>query len=179
MTRLLLVAALLGSVLAAPAYAVGDEDTTPEPTETTTQCEEGQVWDPEMEACVLIEKNGLNDDQIYNAARELAYFDRPLDAIELLSTAAQQNTPRIQNYLGFAHRQAGDMNAALAHYSKALELAPDYHLARAYMGMGFVSLGLNDLARAQLIEIETRGGRDTYAYAALDAAITGKAVRTY
>lgn len=166
--------------LATPAFAVGtDDNKPPEPTETTAKCEEGFVWDEKQQLCVEIKDSRLNDDAIFENARELAYFGQPDNAILLLEMAANPSDPRILNYLGFSHRKAGRMALAMDYYERALAADPDYAMARSYMGMGYVSMGRYDLAKAQLGEIRARGGQGGYPYWALKNAITTGALSAY
>lgn len=175
-----LIFALIACLPAAQALAVGSDDPTPpKPTETTTVCEEGFVWNDETKLCEQIEESRLGDDALFDAARELAYFDRPEDAIAVLARMADQDAPRVLNYLGFSHRKAGRMVEAFGYYQAAIAADPDYLLARSYMGQGYVSIGRPDLARAQLAEIAARGGAATYAHAALADALAAPARLTY
>lgn len=172
--------ALIACLPATIAGAVGSDDATPpKPTETTTVCEEGQVWNPETEVCDPIKDSRLGDDALYDAARELAYFARPDDAIAVLAMMDDQAAPRVLNYMGFAHRKAGRMAEAFRFYSAAIAADPDYALARSYMGMGYVSIGRRDLAQVQLAEIAARAGRESYAYMALAQALDAPTKFTY
>jgi predicted Zn-dependent protease len=82
----------------------------------------------------------------------------------------------VQNYLGFAHRKAGRIDAAMMHYQAALQLDPDYVLARSYMGQGLLNSGNVGAARAQLAQINMRAGTDNYPYRMLSDALAGKPV---
>ena len=74
--RILSTLALLAFPFA--AFAAGSDDTAPPtPTETTTQCKEGQVWDEKTKACVLPDDARLDDDTRFRAVRELAWAGRP------------------------------------------------------------------------------------------------------
>jgi tetratricopeptide (TPR) repeat protein len=70
-------------------------------------------------------------------------------AIKALSSAALRDTRNadIQNYLGYAHRNLGEMARAFAHYERALELNPRHRGAHEYAGEAALIAG--DLARAQ------------------------------
>jgi len=70
-------------------------------------------------------------------------------AIKSLSSAALRDTrnPDIQNYLGYAYRNAGQMELAFNHYGRALELNPRHRGAHEYVGEAF--LIVNDLAKAE------------------------------
>ncbi len=168
-----LLFALPFALFATQVLAVGsDDETPPTPTETTTTCEEGQIYDAEKKECVASDIQSLNDDARYEAVRELAYagaFDR---ALKVMDTARNQDDPRFLNYRGFIARQNGQTDAAMAFYKAALDADPDYLLARSYMGMGFVTLGNKPAAKAQLTEISARGGKGTWAYISLKKAIS-------
>ena len=64
-------------------------------------------------------------------------------AIRALSSAALRDTRNadIQNYLGFAHRQRGDIDAAFVHYDRALHLDPRHRGAHAYLGEAYLMQG--------------------------------------
>ena len=155
----------------------GGDDAAPKATETTLKCKKTEVYDKKLKKCVVLKKSGMNDvmddDGLYDTARELAYFDRPEDAITLLKQIADQNQPRVQNYLGFANRKAGRMEDAMMYYNVALSMDPDYVLARSYMGQGLLEQGDFGGAYAQLREIKERAGTNNRSYEMLASAITG------
>lgn len=70
-------------------------------------------------------------------------------AIKALSSVALRDTRNadIQNYLGYAHRNLGDLPRAFAHYERALELNPRHRGAHEYAGEAALLAG--DLPRAQ------------------------------
>lgn len=161
--------------LSAAAFAAGSDDTEPPvKSETTETCTNGQIWDEKTQACVTPQQGAMSDDALYKAARELAYDGQYENALKVLAVAENQNDPRILNYKGFAHRKSGRMEEGMAYYQAALAIDPDYILARSYMGQALVAEGDFLAARDQLIEIEARGGRDTWAYAALEQALLGQ-----
>ena len=53
----------------------------------------------------------------------------------------------LQNYLGFAHRNLGQLASAFEHYRRALELNPRHRGAHEYMGEAYLMVG--DLAKAE------------------------------
>ncbi len=166
------IALLLSTALAGPAFAVGDEDETPpKPTETTTECADGLVYDPKTETCLEPQNDAFNDDDRYRAVREFAYAGRYDDALRVLATADNPHDPRMLNYTGFVHRKLGRMDEAMAYYRAALEIDPDYSLARSYMGQGLVATGRIDEARLQLLEISARGGEGGWPYLSLSHAL--------
>lgn len=70
-------------------------------------------------------------------------------AIRLFSSAAGRAPANadIQNYLGYAHRNAGKLDAAFKHYRRALELDPRHRGAHEYIGEAY--LMRKDLAGAE------------------------------
>jgi Flp pilus assembly protein TadD len=70
-------------------------------------------------------------------------------AIKPLLSAALRDTrnPDIQNYLGFAYRNAGNLDAAFRHYEKALALSPRHRGAHEYVGEAYLMAG--NLAKAE------------------------------
>ena len=70
-------------------------------------------------------------------------------AIRLLSSAALRDTrnPDIQNYLGYAYRNSGELDRAFKHYSRALELNPRHRGAHEYLGEAY--LMVKNVAKAE------------------------------
>jgi Flp pilus assembly protein TadD len=70
-------------------------------------------------------------------------------AITALSAAALRDTRNadIQNYLGYAYRNAGQLDAAFRHYQRALTLSPRHRGAHEYVGEAYLIVG--NLAKAE------------------------------
>ena len=51
---------------------------------------------------------------------------------------AQNTDERILTYIGFATRKLGRTDEAMGFYNRALTMNPNYSVARAYMGEGFL-----------------------------------------
>jgi len=70
-------------------------------------------------------------------------------AVPLLSKAAQAEPKNadIQNWLGFAQRKLGNMDAAFSAYAEALKLNPRHKHAHEYIGEAY--LMTNNLAKAE------------------------------
>ncbi len=169
MRRTALAFAVVAPVL---AYAAGSEDPTPpQPTKTTTECTDGLVWDAQAGACVAPQESSLDDDGLYDAAREFAYAGQFEHALNVLTAMSDPTEDRVLTYLGFAHRQSGDAALGMRYYEQAIAQNPDNLLARSYMGQAFVKLGVMDEARVQLAEIRARGGARTWPELALERAI--------
>mgnify|MGYP003638080733 CR=1 FL=1 len=160
----LLAAALtLPLSLSAPVYAAGSgNETAPKPTETSEDCKGVRVWDEEKQRCVKPKESRLDDDQLYQAVRELAYAGRYEDAQGVLDAMSDQSDDRVLTYRGFTARKLGQ---------QALDANPDNLLARSYMGQGLVAQGDRVAALTQLREINARGGADTWAATSLRTAI--------
>ena len=168
MRRLLLTALL---TLPAAGYAAGMDSTPPTQTNTTAQCQNGQVWSEQDKACVDAQESRLDDDTLYGAVREFAYAGMYDEARGALAAMSDPTDDRVLTYMGFVHRKQGDVDLGNAYYRQAIARNPDNYLARSYMGQGFVETGEIAAARAQLTEIRTRGGRGTWAEISLRMAI--------
>jgi Flp pilus assembly protein TadD len=70
-------------------------------------------------------------------------------AIRLLSSAALRDTrnAEIQNYLGYAYRNEGELSAAFKHYGRALQLNPRHRGAHEYLGEAY--LMVNNVPKAE------------------------------
>ena len=81
------------------AYAAGSDDTEPPvPTETTTECEKGKVFDDKTKECVVPTDARLDDDMRFRAVRELAWAGRPLEALSVLDAMTEGETARVLTY---------------------------------------------------------------------------------
>jgi Flp pilus assembly protein TadD len=70
-------------------------------------------------------------------------------AIRSLSSAALRDTRNadIENYLGYAYRQSGQLPVAFTHYERALQLNPRHRGAHEYIGEAY--LMANNLPKAE------------------------------
>jgi Flp pilus assembly protein TadD len=102
-------------------------------------CAEGTEDDPAA--------SGLDPD--YAAGKKAIEAKEWQTAIKSLSSAALRDTRNadIQNYLGYAHRNAGEMDLAFKHYQRALQLNPRHRGAHEYVGEAY--LMVNNLAKAE------------------------------
>jgi len=71
------------------------------------------------------------------------------EAITRFTRAAARDPDNadLQNYLGFAYRNAGQLDSAFTHYTRALELNPRHRGAHEYAGEAYLMIG--DLAKAE------------------------------
>lgn len=158
-----MLAAALAAVLPAVAIAAGGGN--------EVQCRKGLVFNPQSKKCekqaelrpderLLIDGVGLAKAGAYNAA-----------IATLWRIGNWRANPHALNYLGFAHRKAGRLDEAFTYYRLALAADPDFTLARAYLGEGYLAVGRPDLAEAELAEIAARAGADSAEYAELAGQI--------
>ena len=171
-------AVLLLATMPFAASAAGSDDTAPPtPTETTSECKEGEVWDEKTKLCTAPEDARLDDETRFKAVRELAYAGKPEEALRVLASMREGQTDRVLTYLGFANRKAGRLEDGLAFYAQALAANPDNIQARSYLGQAYVDMGETVLASAELGQIKTRGGKDSWAYVSLEQALlTGQTI---
>lgn len=167
-----IAAILLTTALPFAAFAAGSDSTTPpKPTETTTKCTKGKIYDAKTKKCKNPQDASLGDDARFGAVRELAYAGRYDDALATLTAMQEGESDRVLTYLGFITRKSGDMAGGMAYYARALEVNPDNILARSYMGQALVEQGDIAAATRQLEEIRRRGGVDTWAETSLASAV--------
>lgn len=171
-TRLSVLCLVLALPFGLPAFAAGSEDATPPaPTQTSEDCTKDQIWDEKTKTCVEAKDSRFDDNTRYRAVRELAWAGQPERALQVIATMTEGETDRVLTYLGFAHRKAGNVEAGLSFYDKALQKNPDNLLARSYLGQLYVEMVEIELASLQLTEIRSRNGIGTWAETALAHAI--------
>jgi hypothetical protein len=175
-----IAAVLILSCLPGAALAVGSDDTAPPtPTETTTECKDGQVWDEKTQACTAPTDARLDNDTRFDAVRELAWAGRPDQALRVLAAMTEGETDRVLTYRAFALRKGGDLEGGLAGYEAALQKNPGNILARSYFGQMLVEMNETDMARDQLVAIRAHGGQGTWAETALSRAIATGLTESY
>ena len=76
--------------------------------------------------------------------------------IRLLSSAALRDTrnAEIQNLLGYAYRNSGELSDAFKHYSRALQLNPRHRGAHEYVGEAYLMIGNLPKAEEHLAELK-------------------------
>jgi Flp pilus assembly protein TadD len=77
-------------------------------------------------------------------------------AIKSFSSAALRDTRNadIENYLGFAYRNSGDLDSAFRHYEKALTLSPRHRGAHEYVGEAYLMAGNLPKAEEHLAKLK-------------------------
>ncbi|MFM8746370.1 MAG: tetratricopeptide repeat protein [Aestuariivirga sp.] len=167
-------AMLFAGLLAAStaAYAAGggsDNDTSSSPA--NQKCKKGEVWNKTKKKCVKATSGVLTDEDLYQQGRALAKQGHYDWAIAVLAVAQNQQDPRVLNYTGYSHRKAGRLEIGITYYRKALEIDPNFNLAREYLGEGYIAAGRIDLAMAELAAIAKSCGTACAEYRDLSAAI--------
>lgn len=85
----------------------------------------------------------------YASAEQAIKSKNWTEAVDLLKRAAvaEPNNADVYNYLGYAERHRGNMDAAFKHYAKALALDPKHRGAHEYVGEAYLLVG--NLAKAE------------------------------
>ncbi|MCF6233304.1 MAG: hypothetical protein L3J36_09450 [Rhodobacteraceae bacterium] len=161
---------LILMILPGFAMAAGGA-TEPTTTKTSKECKGVKVWDKKTKTCVDPQDSSLDQDELLQAVRELAYAGRNDDAQGVLRQLHDQNDDLVLTYWGFTNRKLGNRALANTFYTRAITLNPDNILARSYMAQGFITEGRVEEAIAQWREIKARGGVGTWAEASLRQAI--------
>jgi Flp pilus assembly protein TadD len=88
-------------------------------------------------------------DPDYAAGKQAINAKEWSTAITSLNSAALRDTRNadIQNYLGYAYRNAGQLDLAFRHYHRALQLNPRHRGAHEYVGEAY--LIVHNLAKAE------------------------------
>lgn len=164
-TRILASAIVGSALLAAPAYAAGED------TSGAETCPKGQVWDKKAKKCVTEKSSLLNDKERTRYAYALAKEGRYEDAIAQLDLLENPNTAKALNYRGYATRKLGRTDEGISYYLQSVKLDPQYAKVREYLGEAYVIKGRIDLASAQLAAIESICGQKCEEYKDLSEAI--------
>lgn len=167
-----LLPALILAAFPAMAFAAGSDDSEPpKPTETTTECKDGQVFDDKLKKCVDPQSGWLDNDTRFGAVRELAWAGRYDDAMVVLAAMTEGDTDRVMTYRGFIQRKSGHVEDGIAAYEAALALNPANILTHSYYGQLLVEMNEIEAAKGHLQAIRDAGGSGTWAEIALDRAI--------
>ncbi len=147
------LALTIGAASFAPVFAMGDGSSTSTPAK---KCKKGEVV--KNGKCVKATSGILPDEDLYQQGRALAQAGEYDWALTVLAAVSNRNDPRVLNYIGYSHRKSGRLDEAFGFYNKAIEIDPNFVLAREYLGEGYVAAGRVDLAKLQLTEIANRCG---------------------
>ena len=126
MRNSLILAVMMASFLSPPGFAAGS-------------------YDPPPNA----------DERLKKAIKHIdrKKYDRAISELRKAADLRPKNAD-IQNYLGFAYRKSGKLEASGNHYTKALELDPDHKGALEYQGELFLMTGALEKARANLARLD-------------------------
>ncbi len=153
--------------LAAGGYG-GGSDTG---SGSTPVCKKGSVYDRKTQKCVKQSGANLSDDDLADYAYALAKAERYQEALEVLDTVKDQNSPEVLNYRGYATRKLGRLDEGIGYYLKSVAADPQYTQVREYLGEAYVQKGEIGLAKAQLQAIAGLCGTSCEEYRDLDSAI--------
>ena len=89
------------------------------------------------------------DDPGFEQGRAAIEAQNWAKAIDVLNKTADTypDSADTQNFLGYAYRKSGDLDAAFRHYQRALEIDPSHKHAHEYLGEAY--LMKNDLNAAE------------------------------
>ncbi|MDJ1159366.1 tetratricopeptide repeat protein [Chelatococcus sp. SYSU_G07232] len=99
------------------------------------------------------------------------------DGLRALAALDRDNSPDVQNYLGYANRKLGRMEEARRHYEAALAIDPDHRGALEYYGEWHVDMNRLDEARGYLRRLATVCGTTCQEYEDLAEAIAQRATQ--
>ena len=102
------------------------------------------------------DESSESQDPNWVAAKKAVEAQDWKQATQLLSKAAltDPNNADIQNWLGYAQRKQGNLNAAFAAYNQALKLNPNHKGAHEYIGEAYLMAGDVTKAEKHLAELQ-------------------------
>ncbi len=177
LTSSLALSAGSSSTPAAPDTAKPAAPAATDNSPLSAHCKKGEVVKTvtkngaATKTCVKVQGSLVPDDDLYHQGWVLAKAGEYDWAIEVLSSVQNPDNADVLNMLGYSNRKAGRLELGIAYYARALELKPDFTLAREYLGEGFVAAGKIDQAKVQLEEIRKRCGTSCEEYKDLSEAI--------
>jgi tetratricopeptide (TPR) repeat protein len=119
----------------------------------TTGLKIGRIDEVMAATDAMLEENPSNQDAIrirYNAALETGKEDLILDALVDLAAVDPETALNGLWMLAMASYDANDMERAKERFDKVLAVNPDHARAHYYLGLTYVSEGVNDKAKAHL-----------------------------
>ena len=108
------------------------------------------IWVPLLASANMgSDESSESQDPNWVAAKKAVEAQDWKQATQLLSKAAltDPNNADIQNWLGYAQRKQGNLNAAFTAYNQALKLNPNHKGAHEYIGEAYLMAG--DVAKAE------------------------------
>jgi tetratricopeptide (TPR) repeat protein len=160
-----------GGAGAGGAAGAGAGHSRPSGQTDLTTCNPGQVWDAKKHKCLQRHSGVLPDAELTEYAFALAKADRFQEALDVLDSLEDPNTPRALNYRGYATRKLGRTDEGISYYLKSVALDPQYPQVREYLGEAYVIEGKFDLAKDQLATIEKICGKECEYYSDLAKAL--------
>lgn len=148
-----LAGCLTAALLSGPALASGGGGGSSAPSKPN--CPKGQVYNSKTNTCASQQSSLTPDEDRTDYAYHLAKAGRYEEALALLDTLKEPNTPKALNYRGYATRKLGRTDEGISYYLKSVALDPNYAQVREYLGEAYVIKGELDLAREQLATIKT------------------------
>ena len=115
---------------------------------------------------------GTKSDEL-KQAEKLIKAEKWDDAVKVLTQAAEKEpkNPDVFNWLGYAERHRGNMDAAFGHYEKALQLDPKHRGAHEYVGEAYLMVDQPDKAKEHLAALEKLCKKKCEEYEDLEKAI--------
>jgi Flp pilus assembly protein TadD len=117
---------------------------------------------------------GAPADKAFRRAKRAVDGKRWAEAVASLQKleAKYPDNAEVENLLGFSERNQGHMDAAFAHYEKALTLKPDHRPAHEYVGEAYLMVDNLPKAEEHLATLEKLcGGKSCEEYEDLEKAI--------
>jgi len=176
----LVLGACLAAAVSAPAFAMGGGGSSSgggssggnsSSSDNMPTCRKGEVYDQKSKKCVKQHGANITEENRTDYAYALAKDHRYQEALDMLDTLKNPNTPEALNYRGYATRKLARTDEGISYYLKSVDLDPKYARVREYLGEAYVIKGRIDLAREQLTTIKSLCGTGCEEYRDLNEAI--------
>lgn len=141
------------------------------PTKPAHVCKTGYVFNEKTNMCVKVDAGLLDDEALFQQGRALAKAGYYGEALAVLGAVKDQQDSMVLTMIGYSKRKIGQWDEGLADYRQALAIDANNVNAREYLGEAYVEAGRVDLAKAELIKIESVCGVSCEQYRDLAEAI--------
>lgn len=165
--RVIAVAIALAAASVGSAFAIDGFG----PAKPIHVCKTGYVFAEKTKMCVKVDAGLLDDDALFEQGRALAKSGHYGQALAVLGAVRDQQDSMVLTMIGYSKRKIGQWDEGLADYRQALAVDTNNVNAREYLGEAYVEAGQVDLAKAELIKIETACGVTCEPYRDLAEAI--------
>ena len=157
-----------------PVFAGGGDDssgTTTPPVDCVKQKGKGWTYSEQEKKCV--KTSSLDDGALYKQGRALALAGHYDSALDTLTAIRNQQDAMVLTMIGYSKRKLGHTDEGIAIYHQALAIDPNNVNTHEYLGEGYVAAGRVDLAKLELVKLQSLCGTGCEQYEDLNKVLHG------